>query len=297
MSLEKLTLKHFQKWEILQLDLDPLITVLTGATESGKSAALRALTWLATNKPSGDSFIKVGADKCSAKLTIDGKTITRKRGKGTNTYSLNKEVYKSFGQEVPTDIAGLLNLDSKLNLQGQHDAPYWLSLSPGEVSRELNSVMNLSLMDETLSRVSSQERRARDAVSISEERLGAAQQRVKELEWIEECNQALQEIEQLQEELDTCKANQKSLHRQLSRLEEVQKESNLEIPDISPVEALWDEWRELVANRNALDYLIANIGGVQACLKETNQELEKSQSSYLQMMGKVCPLCGSQFPF
>ncbi len=69
--LERLHVRY-QAHDPFALDFDPLVTVLIGPSDAGKSSLLRALRWLATNRPEGDSFVPWGGTKASAVLTLDG---------------------------------------------------------------------------------------------------------------------------------------------------------------------------------------------------------------------------------
>ena len=66
------------------------MTSIVGASDVGKSAIIRALGWVLTNKPSGDAFIREGSKEVSAILDIDDKKILRARGK-QNHYRMDKQ--------------------------------------------------------------------------------------------------------------------------------------------------------------------------------------------------------------
>lgn len=193
--LARLTLRNFQPHHRLVVDLDQ-ITVFTGDTNAGKSAVLRALRWIAFNQPAGDDFISWGEEVCSGTLEVNGRKIRRKRGKGINTYSLDGKVYKAFGQSVPDEIASLLNLGED-NFQAQLDPPFWFTLTPGQVSRELNRVVALDLIDSVQSGVATEVRRARSVVQVSETRLTKAQQELTSLDYVDELSKDFQRLESI----------------------------------------------------------------------------------------------------
>ena len=157
--LRKLSLRNFQAHRRLDIGLDPGITTIVGPTDAGKSAVIRALLWLLTNQPAGNEFIRNGSKGTQVTLDVDGHKVSRIRGKA-NLYKLDGKAYRSFGHDVPPEIAGLLKT-GELNTQSQHDAPFWFSDSPGEVSRKLNSVVDLSTIDKVLSAVSAHTRRTK----------------------------------------------------------------------------------------------------------------------------------------
>jgi len=176
MKIKQLILENFQAHRHSVFDFSDGITTIVGPTDTGKSAIVRALRWICANDLSGDAFITEGQKSTRVTLVVeeDGEIHTLRRTKGrdgsNNTYSLDGEVYKSFGTSVPDDIARLLHL-GPLNFQNQHDSPFWLSQTAGEVSRSLNSIVNLSAIDESLTRVASIVRWAGDRQKVSVERL------------------------------------------------------------------------------------------------------------------------------
>lgn len=160
------------------------------ASDTGKSAALRGLRWLVMDKPSGTSFIKHGQDRASVTLTLsDGRTVVRERSKNLNCYRIDDgPALVDLRQGVPDDVARLLNI-GEVSFARQHDSPYLLSLSPGEAARQLNSVVDLSLIDNTLGNVASEVRKSKSEVEVSRDRLQAAKKIRDGLEWVDACKE------------------------------------------------------------------------------------------------------------
>lgn len=176
MQLISLRLTDFQAHKRLAIDFAPGITTIIGPTDRGKTAILRALGWVGQNDIAGEEFIREGAKETCVELVItDGKrshTIVRTKGKA-NTYSLDGKEFVSFGQGVPRDIAQLLQLN-EINFQLQHDAPFWFSETAGEVSRKLNAVIDLTIIDLALSNIGAAVRQCTERKATTEERLQEA---------------------------------------------------------------------------------------------------------------------------
>lgn len=189
MALDALKIQNFQAHEALTLEFAPGVTTLVGPSDAGKSAILRALRWVATNRPRGEAHIRRGADFCRVGLKVDGHTITRRRGKLGNIYKLDGEEYKAFADGVPEAISGLLRLD-EVNFQGQHDAPYWFGLTPGEVARQINAIVDLGIIDEAQERLAAKARRAKAEADVVADRLKAARREVEALAFVPEMSAA-----------------------------------------------------------------------------------------------------------
>lgn len=192
--LEQLVLQNFQTHHKLTIDLDSHITTIIGESDVGKSSILRALRWLCLNDFRGEAFRRHGAPFVIVRLKVDRHIISRVRGK-KNAYVLDGEQFVSFGQgNVPSNVANLLNL-GEVNFQNQHDAPFWFAQTGGQVAKELNTIINLNVIDETLAHIASEHRRAKLAVELSEERLGTAKTMWGALEWVVEADQKLVDVE------------------------------------------------------------------------------------------------------
>lgn len=208
-----LSIKNFQAHRKLLVKLSPTVTSIVGDSDIGKSALYRALRWLATNKPLGDAFIhrtKAGRSKiCSVSLWVDGKRVTRTKG-ATNSYKVGKLLLKAFGAEPPKEVLDLLNL-SPLNFQSQHDAPFWFAKSAGEVSRELNSIIDLSVIDSTLSNLAHRARQTRSESDIASKRLEGA----RSVRRLHRC------AKDASEQLEALTAREKALGRLSKRVEKL----------------------------------------------------------------------------
>lgn len=191
MKLESITLNNFQAHERLEIKFSPTITTIKGATDKGKSAVLRALRWVCLNDTAGVDFIKEGTKRAIVTLTVvhepaplvrlEEVIVRSKNVDGaTNTYALDGKEFKAFGQGVPPDIAKTLAL-SEINFQGQHDSPFWFAETSGEVSRRLNAVIDLSIIDTALANIGAEVRRASERKSLGEERLNEAKTQLEEL--------------------------------------------------------------------------------------------------------------------
>ena len=124
--IKRLRIKNFQKHKSIDIEFDEHVTSIVGPSDTGKSALIRALKWVCSNKPNGNDFIRQGSKKCSVRVEVNGHKITRSRG-AENTYHLDKEVFHAFGNNVPKEIEHVLRMD-EINFQGQHDSPFWLNL-------------------------------------------------------------------------------------------------------------------------------------------------------------------------
>jgi exonuclease SbcC len=258
--IEQLTIKGFQAHKKLTIELDPHITCIVGPNSAGKSSIVRALRWICLNKKPHGRVIHWALSKASVKLTVDGQTVLRKQGHGTNLYSLNGQVFKAFASNTPEPIKQLLNLE-EVNFQRQHDQPFWFSLSPGQVSRELNSIVNLETIDQSLSNIGAELRKARTVVDVIEERLAEARKQKEQLQWIREVDVALVEIEQKYDHFNGIASASTGLNLLVSNAIQYQNklaDSRNALVVSRTLLKIGEKAQELVDRRNALCVLVKN---------------------------------------
>lgn len=194
--LKKITLNNFQAHKNLEIEFSDTVTTIVGPSDVGKSAVIRAIQLVSLNQPAGDAYIKEGTKQAVVELEFEKGKVKRVRGKGENSYSLNEQGYNAFGNDVPETIQKALNI-SKLNFQSQHDAPFWFSETAGEVSRQLNSIINLDVIDTTLANIAASVRKQKTTKEVIEKRIKDLILQRKALKYIKELNSDFKQIESL----------------------------------------------------------------------------------------------------
>lgn len=205
--LEKIQIRGFGANEKVDVEFGPYVTSIIGENFRGKSWLLRGLKWVCKNTPAGDAFINWDCDEAKVRLTIDGKVVTRIRNNRINSFRLSgkREPFTAFGNDVPQVIARLINVSGRLNFQGQHSTkdnriPFWFCETAGEVSRQLNSIVNLELIDVTLANIQSEQRDTNTIVKAAEKDLEKAVAEQKRLSYVEDLDAELKHVESLQKE-------------------------------------------------------------------------------------------------
>lgn len=294
--LEWLRIWNFQKHEYLELDLSHDVVCLTGASDQGKSSAIRALVWLLTNRPSGLGFLRRGATEVKVSLGVDGHEITRIKSKGTNVYILDGSPYEAFGTGVPEDIKSVINA-ADLSLQTQLAPPYLFTSPPGDVARELNAVVSLDLIDNTLAGVASEYRKAKTTVEVVQERLQSARLRRKALSWVKQAQQRFTEIEALASEinrlageierLDLLRSEIAQINAQITRL-------GKEIQQFESLIGIASQAASLLREIKQLDELLEQGAAFQQKLAEREAEIKILEVELAKELDGKCPLCGSE---
>lgn len=219
-TLERLTLRNFQAHRSLEIDLAPGITSIVGPSDVGKSAIIRALTWVCLNRPQGLEFIRSGAKWTEVVLQGQNKKshwhVVRSRSKSENYYGLSGDDFRAFGAGVPPEIAELLGV-AGINFQAQHDAPFWFSETSGEVSRQLNQIINLGIIDTALAHTASEVRRTREETDRTIRDMEEAKRELEKARSAEDMDPHLKEVEEVQGDLHRTEGRADRLDHLLQR--------------------------------------------------------------------------------
>lgn len=138
--IASISIKDFQSHVDTTINFAPdgQLTVIVGPSDSGKTAAFRALRWVAYNEPAGIDYIRVGATKARVSINMaDGRTVTRERSKSANRYTIiepgqDNVILEGFGTSVPLEVQQVLGIvpvqigemNFNLNLAEQLQGPF-----------------------------------------------------------------------------------------------------------------------------------------------------------------------------
>lgn len=197
--LQKLEIENFQSHTRTILEFYPGTNVVIGFSDSGKSAIFRALQWAVSNRPLGDAFrSEWGGDTRVVIHTTEGDVIERVRTATQNEYTVNGQVLKAFGADVPEIVANVLRMDPS-NIQAQMDAPFLLAATPGDAARLLNKAASIDDIDRAISGLKKDHDTAMKKVKFTEAQLARHQQEMEQYGDIPALEHQLLRIESLEE--------------------------------------------------------------------------------------------------
>lgn len=152
-------IQNFQSHKNTRLDFTSGVNVITGTSDSGKTAILRAIYWVLWNRPLGNGFRSHWGGDTSVMIELEDYRIKRFKGKYDSYMIQDKETeevqeFKAFGTSVPEEVQQVLNMDD-INLQKQLDQPFLLTATSGEVAMHFNKVAHLDQIDEGRKKIDS----------------------------------------------------------------------------------------------------------------------------------------------
>ena len=201
--LEKIEIKNFQSHQATALSLSPNVNTLQGNSDCGKSAVMRALGWLVFN-PAGDYLISDWAKRgktisapCEVTLSVNGHKVTRRRDKDFNGYILDDQVFEATRNSVPTQVLSVLGL-GEVNVQRQLDPPFLLSMSAGDVSRYINSLVNLTRIDKWTTAVNGRTRSLQQQVESGKQQVERKQAEVDSYSYVEKLEELSKKVTEIE---------------------------------------------------------------------------------------------------
>lgn len=220
--IERVEIKNFQSHNDTSLSLHRGLNVIVGDSDKGKSAVLRSLYWVLTNRPSGVSVISDWArdakgkltDTASVKLVLSDAEIERIRTADFNGYKVNGTELEAVGVSVPAEVDAAANI-ADVNIQRQLDAPFMLGLSAGEVARYLNRTIKLDEMDACMSIADSRRKESLKQHKAVESDINSINAKLTELDFVDRAQQIIKDIEVLSQKLKVMQQEEQDMTESL----------------------------------------------------------------------------------
>lgn len=284
--ISKIIIRNFQKHKKKVILFDKGITTFIGDTDTGKSAILRAISWVLFNTPNGVSFIHRKKKYASVSLHIDGNTVTRTRSRsGVNLYKINGKVLKSFGHSVPKEISKLCNVSSNINFQSQYQNAYWLFESGGNVSKKLNEIVNLEMIDKVLSSIKSDITHDKGVSKIIIEQLKEERENLSKLKQIKKIQKEFQVLLNMGVVLKNIESKIKEAETLSNAIERRQ----IELPD----ESIFLD----ISKLDNIDEILQSVEEAIELLHDISKEKTTVECEISQLLKSIsninnCPVCG-----
>lgn len=237
--IDEIDIQNFQSHKNTQLKLHSGVNLIIGESDSGKTAILRALKWLITNRPLGDSYRSDWGGSTSVCVRFDDCEITRRKD-SSDEYKLKKYdgsdelSITAFGTAVPDEIQQALNFD-EVNYQGQMDSSYLLSNNPGEVARHFNQIANLEKIDSSLKNVERWTRQLTQDKRSVEQEIQRYDNDLESYDGLDEAEELLNKIEKLDKTRQLLNNDIKKLSNLIASVEQII-QSLAEYPDTTQLE-------------------------------------------------------------
>ena len=218
-------IQGLQAHEDTILSFAPGLTVIHGATNSGKSAIVRALLWALYNKGSVASLQRTGSSQTSVEVSLSsGVGVKRLHTGKANQYYLRQPdgtslpPFETVGRDVPDPVVhatGFIpvrldkdasKLGTPLNIASQHDGLFLITEPPSSVQRQLGCLVETDRLEIAARNCASAAQSAGSRHKAELAKIAAIKAEIEALSWIEQADQYLVQLRAMQERVQTSAA-------------------------------------------------------------------------------------------
>lgn len=267
-NISAVEIKGFQSHVESVFDLGPGLNVITGPSDAGKTAIIRAVRWVAFNEPTGEAYVNQSVGGAEVKLLLDsGQVITKRRRKGKTSYLIQQDQGDEGSlfekAEVPEEVKHMLGINKQtfgdfetaLNFAFQLDAPFLISETASAGAKVLGKLAGTEAVDVAVKAVN------KDTVAARNERTQAN----REVERINGDLLKYADIDQAKEALDLAEMVVKQIEEQHEKGESLKKLHN----DFTVLTGLLEAYQERLDKLTDLP-----------ALEEDLKNIEKAQKRY-----------------
>lgn len=296
--IKKMIITNYRSHQATELDFHPNVNVIVGRGQAGKSNIMRAFDTARTNRPMGFRYHSWFAGDEDTTITVfadDDQILTFAKNKDGAHYLVNGHPMRKIGTKVPEEVSRLLNMVD-LNMQWQHDSPYLITGSVGQIGKAINAVIDFEEIDQWLSELRSRKAKVGQSKKTITQLLTDAQGELATMPNTKAAGDLIAAAELLEEKI----RRDKSYHAKLAYLiQDIQTHSH-ELEAITPMlaaeglmqraehhQAQIDQWeRERVWLSDGLT-ISAQLSGAEDEVKFAETRLWEA----VLQMGQ-CPTCG-----
>ncbi len=222
--IEQVELRGFQSHQETMFNLQKGLNVITGPSDAGKTAIIRAVRWVAFNEPQGEAFVNERVGEAEVKITLQNKAIiTKTRRKGKTSYIVQQDTDDEGStfekSEVPLEVTRLLGIEkhnfgdfeTALNFSFQLDAPFLISETASAGAKVLGKLAGTESVDLAIKGVSKDTHAARNMRSQAEKDMERIVGSLFEYQHIDDAKQSLETAEMLMEQVEISNTNLEDL--------------------------------------------------------------------------------------
>jgi DNA repair protein SbcC/Rad50 len=260
--IESVRIQNFQSYKDETVYFHPGHNLLVGTSDSGKSAILRAISFVLYNYPRSSTLIHNG--ETEARVTVkfsDGTIVTRIKG-ARNAYLAQDKNGKKYSfdkidKQIPDEIEALLNNPPEDEFNGfisyaDQFAPMFLvDLAPSDLPRSLSNLTGISMLEECAKQLMQAYKQHDKQIKIQEKDYVDLLNEYHSYDYIDECQNKLEKVNKSLE-------NYNSLCNDLKDLEKFDISSD-DSQSLDNIEKILSDIDSTLSKFQRIDFLINNL--------------------------------------
>lgn len=288
-------LENFQSHTFSELEFHEGVNVITGPSDCGKSAIIRAFYWVFNNRPSGESFKNwksKKSDQTAVEITTDENKITITRNNSKTAYIINEgKPLEAMKMDVPSEVTKAIDI-AEYNLQTQFDPYFLLQSTSGEIARKLNEYANIEIIDILFQNIDAEVRKTNELISHYKSNKNQIESSLEEYKNLDDIKNIIDSISENYEKSVGIESSRNFLQKHIESLESIELERS-ELKSIIEVEQrvnpLIDSMEEIKIIENNVKTLSSMIQSLEDIETEINSnqdflDLEKRVKSIFEMI-------------
>lgn len=197
----------FQSHIDTSINLTEGLNVITGPSDSGKTAIIRAVRWVALNEPQGGAVVNQSVGYAQVTIITDTGVVTKVRNKGKVRYEINidGENISYDKSEIPQEVYRILGINKTsfgdvevvLPFAFQLDAPFLISSPASFGGKVLGKICNADTVELAVKKSSREVSQANEAKRQTEKTIEETKLALQSYENLQEVEQRLQQCREL----------------------------------------------------------------------------------------------------
>lgn len=239
--IEKMVLENFQSHAYTELTFDKGFNIFVGESKQGKTAVLRAFSWVYENKPAGKRIIRTGADYARVTLYLsNGYVISRymeARKGGKNGYEITdpKTGEVSFhNTKILPEVQRLLgftpliidkDLQFDLNFMKQGDGWFLIGdqYSAPSKAKIIGGIYGVQYADAVFRELETEERKVNDRLKEVNGQLVKIEEDIRQYEYLKEVKKTIELCEIYWKEIELLQHRKEEILKVLQKQQELKR--------------------------------------------------------------------------
>lgn len=290
-SIVSVEIENFQAHENLTVNFSNY-TGITGPSNKGKTAIVRAINWCLYNNPSGSDFITKGKTKCRVTVTFsDGLAITRTKGSNVNSYDIipvGEDIIHMEGFGVgPVDEVvkahGMHEIDffgerQSLNICKQLSQPFFLGESPTTKALMIGKLGKTDIIDLSIKNTASDIRSKKAQAKEYKAELKEVKSELSELKGLATMEKALDYADKRLEKIEYIDAKIKNISSITGKIK-AYSDKKEELESIVNDEVMAEESIELIERAMEINSTLVTAKKMLLTLDQYQSKLAELQST------------------
>lgn len=158
--ISKIRLENFQSYKDETIEFKPGLNLILGSSDSGKSAVLRAISFVLYNYPKSKTLIHQGSTEVRVSIEYSDKTIvTRIRGDRNSVMVAfpdgDLKVWDKIENDLPDEVKNIMgnppydDFNGPIAYADQFSKMFLVDLSPTDLPRSLSSLTGIEILEQS----------------------------------------------------------------------------------------------------------------------------------------------------